>query len=433
MGLAGRAHNLLFSRTAVLVVGHDFQFAGFIGHVHPHQAVATLQPQSILFLQRKRCFRIQFTLLSVALPVDEEFGFGVAGVDKDGGVLPFPARPGPVGQHVQGVVALVPQATVEVVAVLGQAGQVDDAEHGAMAGPCVGVVRRRFAQVVEARPHELAERPVVVVGQGEVLVGHVRPRAGLQVVARALVIVVHGLFLQLGGELVDAARADGGRRFGTQHQVLGQLAVGLHVAVRAVVEAGHVEHGGKAIAQDARHLVHAAGDGACGVFAMADVLQERGHLVAFGAALGGHFVADAPHHHAGVVAILAEHVHHILLRPLVEEAVVAVLTLGNVPLVERLEHHHETHLVTELHQLGRRHIVGGADGIATHVLEQRQLAAEGTQRAEVVMVAHALELAVLAVEEEALVGHQLDASDAEAGDVLVHLTAVHVYLRRGLI
>ena len=140
MGLAGRAHNLLFGGAAVLVVSHDFQFTGFVGYVHPHQAVAALQPQSILFLQRKRCFRIQFTLLSVALPVDEEFSFGVAGVDKDGSDLPFPTGPGPVGQHVQGVVALVPQATVEVVAVFGQAGEVDDAEHGAMAGPCVGVV-----------------------------------------------------------------------------------------------------------------------------------------------------------------------------------------------------------------------------------------------------------------------------------------------------
>ena len=207
----------------------------------------------------------------------------------------------------------------------------------------------------------------------------------------------------------------------------------------AVVEAGYVEHGGKAVTQDAGYLVHAAGDGTCGVFAMADILQERCHLVAFGAALGGHFVTNTPHHHAGVVAILAKHVHHVLLRPLVEEAVVTVLTLGDIPFVERLEHHHEAHLVAELHQLGRGHIVGGADGVATHVLEQRQLAAEGshidgsTQRTKVVMVAHALELAVLSVEEEALVGHQLDAADTEAGDVFVHLTAVHVYLRRGLI
>ena len=118
---------------------------------------------------------------------------------------------------------------------------------------------------------------------------------------------------------------------------------------------------------------------------------------------------------------------------------VPVLTLGDIPFVERLEHHHEAHLVAELHQLGRGHIVGGADRVAPHVLKQRQLAAEsshidgGTQRAEVVMVAHTLKFAVLAVEEEALVGHQFDASDAETGDVLVHLTAVHVYLRRGLI
>ena len=118
---------------------------------------------------------------------------------------------------------------------------------------------------------------------------------------------------------------------------------------------------------------------------------------------------------------------------------VTVLTLGDIPFVERLEHHHEAHLIAELYQLRRRHVVGGADSVAAHILEQRQLAAKGghidggTQRAEVVMITYSLKLAMLAVEEEALVGHKFDASDAEAGDVFVHLTAVHVYLRRGFI
>ena len=299
-----------------------------------------------------------------------------------------------------------------------------------MVGPGIRVVGRRLAQVVEARPYKLPDGPVIVVGQGKVNVRNVRPRAIVQVVAAALVVRRDGIRLAHGGEVVHTARADRRRRFRAQHDVLRQAAVSLLVAVGAVVEARNVEHGRETVVQHARNLVHAAGDGARGVLAVADVAQELGHLIPLGRALGGHLVAHAPHHHRRVVAVLPQHVHHVALRPFAEVAVVTVVALRDVPFVERLQHHHEAHLVAQLDQLRCGHVVRGAHGIAAHVLEHQQLVAQGTlvdgcaEGAEVVVQTDALELAVPTVEVEALVGHILYAAHAEARFVhILHLAA----------
>ena len=74
--------------------------------------------------------------------------------------------------------------------------------------------------------------------------------------------------------------------------------------------------------------------------------------------------------------------------------------------------------------------MAGADGVAAHFLEDGKLAVEGgvvegrAERAEVVVVAHALERDALAVEQEAVVGGELDLADAEDGFVAVHGLAV---------
>ena len=124
---------------------------------------------------------------------------------------------------------------------------------------------------------------------------------------------------------------------------------------------------------------------------------------------------------------MMEHVDHVSLRPdhavaavLVEESVVSVLTFGDVPFVEILQHHHEAHLVAELDELLGRHVVGCADGVASHVLEHCELPAESclvdgcSKRAEVVVQADSAELARLAVEEESLVRDDLYGPETES-------------------
>ena len=159
---------------------------------------------------------------------------------------------------------------------------------------------------------------------------------------------------------------------------------------------------------------------------MADVLQEARELGAlFAFPLVGDFIANAPHHDAGVVAIVMDEVDEVALYPLVEVLVVAIAYLGGAPLVERLDHEHHAHLITSFDQLGGRHIVGGADGIAAHVFEEADLTADGgivdrcAEHAEVVVIAHATELGGLAIDEEATVGDDLDGADAEGGGVFI--------------
>jgi len=124
---------------------------------------------------------------------------------------------------------------------------------------------------------------------------------------------------------------------------------------------------------------------------------------------------------------MVEHVDHVSLRPdyavaavFVEESVVSVFAFRDVPFVEILEHHHEAHLVAEFDELLGRHVVGCADGVASHVLEHCELSAESglvdgcSKRTEVMVQADSAELARLAVEEESLVRDDLYGSESES-------------------
>ena len=64
-----------------------------------------------------------FGIIDLAsLPKDRYYLFrsGIAGINKDGSILSFPARPCPVRKDVQGVCGLVPDAAVQIIAVFGQ-------------------------------------------------------------------------------------------------------------------------------------------------------------------------------------------------------------------------------------------------------------------------------------------------------------------------
>ena len=378
-------------------------------------------------------------MLTVALAIDEKFRSGIAGINKDGSILSFPARPCPVRKDVQGICGLVPDAAVQIIAVFGQACQVNDAEYGTVAGPGIRVVRRGFAQIVETRPDKLPDSPVVIIGQGKVLIGHIRPRAILHIIPRRLVVGIRCPCPFLYREFIDSAGTYGRGGFRTKNDILRKCVVRLHIAVGAVVETGNVYHSGETVFQDARHLVHTAGNRTCGVFAVAYILQERSNFIALGTALRRYFVANAPHDHTRIITVMAQHIHHVPLRPFVEVTVIAIIAFGNIPFIERLYHHHKAHFVAKFHQFRSRHVVRCTDGIAAHILQQRELAAESShidgspQRSQVVMVADALKLTVLTVQEKTFVRHNLYAADAETGGIFVHQPAVGIYLGRRLV
>ena len=325
----------------------------------------------------------------------------------------------------------IPFRAVEVIAVLGQRCQVDNTKHAAVIWPRIGVVRCRFAEVVETGPHKLAYHPWQIIVGCEIQVGDVRPIAVFCVVRRTLMIIVHSSIFLLHREHIHSARRHGRSCFRAQNYVLRQFFVGFFIAFHLVVESGDVESGGKAVGGYCIKLVHTACHGASWVFAMAYILKEIEFAHSVGTPLARHFVAYTPHHHRGIVAIVMKHIHHVALCPLGKYRPVAVAALGaECPVVEGLYHHHKAHLIAQLHEFGRRHVMRCAYGVAAHILEHLELMAYcravhgSSQRTEVVVIAHTAKFGHFAIKEKAFFGHKFYGAYAYAGAVAVAFLAV---------
>ena len=144
VGFPGCAGYFFGNGFPFVVVGDDFNFAGLIANVVPHESVAMLQGGIVLLPD------------SLTFTVDEKFGGRERGVYEYGCDLSFAPFPIPVWQDVQGGVGIVPLGAIEVESVLGERCEVDNTEKRAVARPSVGVVGRGFAEVVESGPHELS-------------------------------------------------------------------------------------------------------------------------------------------------------------------------------------------------------------------------------------------------------------------------------------
>ena len=74
---------------------------------------------------------------------------------------------------------------------------------------------------------------------------------------------------------------------------------------------------------------------------------------------------------------MLHHVGDVPFPPVVELHAVVILCLAVVPYIERLDHHHHSHLIAELYEFRSRHVMTGTDCIATHLFEHRDLVLEG--------------------------------------------------------
>ena len=152
---------------------------------------------------------------------------------------------------------------------------------------------------------------------------------------------------------------------------------------------------------------------------MDDGRKFGGNLRAVGRALFGDFIADAPEDDGGVIAVALKHGAEILLVPIGKEEVVVVLRFPRCPAIEGLVHHDDAQAVADVEQFRRRRVVAGANGVAPHFLEDSDLPLQGAgvdgraQRAQVVVVAHALQSNSLPVEEKTVVGSKLNRADAK--------------------
>ena len=119
-----------------------------------------------------------------------------------------------------------------------------------------------------------------------------------------------------------------------------------------------------------------------------------------------HFVADAPHEHAGMIAVAPHHVREVAHMPRVPVEMIIEGRLLLLPHVERFVEDDEAHAVGQVEQLGRRRVVRRAYRVDAHRPHDLELPFDRAgvhgraQGAQVVMQAHAANLHGSPVQEE---------------------------------
>ncbi len=109
-----------------------------------------------------------------------------------------------------------------------------------------------------------------------------------------------------------------------------------------------------------------------------------------------------------MVAVPPHPAGHIPLHPLGKEAGVVKGCLGQLPNIEGLADHQKAQLVRELHKALRGHAVSCADGVDPHLLQQLQASAQcslvesSPQGAQIMVLAHSVQLEPAAVEQQSL-------------------------------
>ena len=141
------------------------------------------------------------------------------------------------------------------------------------------------------------------------------------------------------------------------------------------------------------------------------LVQHGGDLLAMLIHVGvQNLVANGPHQQAGMVPVPAHPAGHVTFHIVLEKPCIVIGGLGTLPHIEGLVHHQNAHFIAQIHHLPRRRIVGGAQRVHAHgqhglQLTPRCLHMESRpQCAQVVVQAHAVQLNMLPVEEQALVG-----------------------------
>ena len=179
----------------------------------------------------------------------------------------------------------------------------------------------------------------------------------------------------------------------------------LLVKMRLVIEAIYVDGAGIGL-ESGPWIVVSRSHKAGGIFTVADVGEHLGYPPAGGVALLPAFVAYGPQNHRRVIAVAVNHRHQVLFGPFVEEGGIAVGLFGIGPGVGKFVHYQEAHTVAEVEQLRCGRIMAAADGIAAHGAKPLQapypgvVVPGGSERAGVVMQAHALEEGAEAVKVE---------------------------------
>ena len=149
-------------------------------------------------------------------------------------------RPVPVRQNVRHRKIETPVRLVDIEAVLGEAGEVNDAEIRAARGVVAVAIRRRLAEIIEAGPDKLARDKWGSLLAGEFGVRRVRPSRGVKVVGTDLNIGAARALVVADGEEVFTAGADARGGFTAENRLVGIGRVETAISRRLVIVAEHV-------------------------------------------------------------------------------------------------------------------------------------------------------------------------------------------------
>src|SRR5580765_8818026 len=115
-----------------------------------------------------------------------------------------------------------------------------------------------------------------------------------------------------------------------------------------------------------------------------------------------------------MIAVAADECADVFFVPIRKEEVVIVAGLAANPAIEGFVHDDEPETIGDVEQFRSRRVVAGANGIAAHLLKDFELTFEragvdgGAERAEIVMIANAVERDALAVQKETVVSSEFD-------------------------
>src|ERR1051326_997053 len=272
----------------------------------------------------------------------------------------------------------------------------------------IGVVGRGFAQIVEAGPDEFAGDVWKLILAAEFPIRWRGPRRGVEVVGAHLKICLAAIFVGDDWEEIFTARADAGGGFTSKERKRGIGLASAAIIARLVIVAEDIDLLLETV--ESRVVIIACGShGSRGIFGMNDSSEFGGDFVAGGRALLRNFVADAPENHAGMVPVTPNQRAHIFFVPVGEQEMVIISGFAPNPAIKGFVHNHETETVGKVEQFRSGRIVAGADGVVAHFFENLKLSLQRAsvdgraQRAEIVVIAHAVERHALAIEQKAFV------------------------------
>ena len=211
-------------------------------------------------------------------------------------------------------------------------------------------------------------------------------------------------------EFVHAAARYRRSGFRPEHDAVARIRPRFAIELQAVVETRNIHFRHKTVVQRSTQTVKPLCDRTRMVEPVAELLHLPAQRQRRGIELFVDFVSDRPHHDGWMVPTEPDKHLKILAPPIVEKEVVAIPAFRLTPLVEGLGHDHHAFLVAYGELQSARHIVGCTDGIAPHRLQQTYLATEcslverGSERSQIMMETHPLELALDAVQPKASIG-----------------------------